>query len=142
MNIEVRGLDALMKKLDTVTAEKTLVKGLMNAGKSVQKQAKLLCPVDEGRLRASIEVNQKNNKSVSIGTNVEYAQYVEYGTGLKGDSSVPHTTKEKWVYKKGDRFYTTSGNAPQPFLHLALAQRRQNVVNIIRYQFKKALGGK
>lgn len=49
----------------------------------IENMAKTLCPVDTGRLRASIthEVGKEGNELVGrIGTNVEYAPYVELGT--------------------------------------------------------------
>lgn len=47
------------------------------AGESFAKQD---CPVDTGRLRNSITHVTDGDKSVYIGTNVEYAAYVELGT--------------------------------------------------------------
>lgn len=50
-------------------------------GAHVESEAKLRCPVDTGNLRQSI--NHKvidSEKSVRIGTNVEYAPFVEFGT--------------------------------------------------------------
>lgn len=41
--------------------------------------AVLLCPVDTGNLRSSIAMDFDDTKAV-IGTNVEYAPYVELGT--------------------------------------------------------------
>ena len=38
------------------------------------------CPVDTGRLRQSITVKKLEPAVYSVGTNVEYAPYVEYGT--------------------------------------------------------------
>lgn len=50
-------------------------------GLTAETHAKEECPVDTGRLRNSIthEV-QMNDKSVLIGSNVEYAAFVELGT--------------------------------------------------------------
>lgn len=45
-----------------------------------ERYAKLLCPVDTGRLRNSISHAPDGNKAEYIGTNVEYAPYLEYGT--------------------------------------------------------------
>lgn len=50
-------------------------------GLTAEGYAKLLCPVDTGRLRNSIShVVDESEKAVYIGTNVEYAPYVEMGT--------------------------------------------------------------
>jgi len=61
--------------------EAAVLKSLAEAGALVKTDAKLRCPVDTGNLRKSItsEVKQIEH-SVEIGTNVDYAQYVEYGT--------------------------------------------------------------
>ena len=45
----------------------------------VDKEAKKNCPVDTGNLRASITVDI-NGDEAEVGTNVEYAPFVEYGT--------------------------------------------------------------
>lgn len=49
--------------------------------------AKQICPVDTGNLRGSIhhEVNE-DGMYVRIGTPVEYAAYVEFGTGEKAEN--------------------------------------------------------
>jgi len=54
--------------------------GLKSIGAEAEGYAKDDCPVDTGRLRNSIanEVVDSEN-AVYIGTNVEYAPYVEYG---------------------------------------------------------------
>jgi HK97 gp10 family phage protein len=36
--------------------------------------------IDTGTLRRSIQVNQKADNSVEVGSNLEYARYLEYGT--------------------------------------------------------------
>ena len=52
---------------------------LYRLGLMVQNEARRLAPVDTGRLRASITV-KRTPDGVTVGTNVEYAPYVEYGT--------------------------------------------------------------
>lgn len=50
----------------------------------VQNKARRLCPVDTGRLRSSITTSglERDGRGafVTIGTNVQYAPYVEFGT--------------------------------------------------------------
>jgi HK97 gp10 family phage protein len=49
----------------------------------IERRAKQLCPVDTGRLRSSISTAIiVDGRSISgiVGTNVEYAPYVEFGT--------------------------------------------------------------
>lgn len=49
------------------------------AGLIVQNEAKRRCPVDSGRLRASV-THDADEAGAVVGTNVEYAPYVELGT--------------------------------------------------------------
>lgn len=46
----------------------------------VESDAKILCPVDTGRLRASI-TSRVNGMRAEIGSDVEYAAHVEYRNG-------------------------------------------------------------
>lgn len=59
----------------------SIERALTRIGLSAEGYAKKECPVDTGNLRNSIthEVVQ-SEKAVYIGTNVEYAAYVELGT--------------------------------------------------------------
>lgn len=52
---------------------------LTQIGLMMERYAKDICPVDTGRLRASITTDH-DDTSVIVGTNVEYAPYVEFGT--------------------------------------------------------------
>lgn len=60
------------------TAE-AIERALESVGITAEAYAKLNCPVDTGRLRNSI-THVVDDKAVYIGTNVEYAGYVELGT--------------------------------------------------------------
>lgn len=54
--------------------------GLESIGQEAEGYAKDDCPVDTGRLRNSIAHSVVDTEdAVYIGTNVEYAPYVEYG---------------------------------------------------------------
>ena len=54
---------------------------LERIGLKCEGYAKGLCPVDTGRLRNSItHVISNNEDAVYVGTNVEYARAVEFGT--------------------------------------------------------------
>ena len=57
--------------------EKQLLIGAMAIGAKAEGYAKRNCPVDTGRLRNSI-TNDISDNAIHIGTNVEYAKYVEY----------------------------------------------------------------
>lgn len=52
---------------------------LEKVGLMAERNAKIACPVDTGRLRGSISHTHDKNTAY-VGTNVEYAPYVEMGT--------------------------------------------------------------
>lgn len=59
--------------------ESALARALEKIGLVAEGYAKRLCPVDTGRLRNSI-THADDGEAEYIGTNVEYAPYVELGT--------------------------------------------------------------
>jgi len=67
----------------TRTGKKKLGKKLRSIGFQIEREAKDRAPVDTGRLRASITtdlIEKRGIPMVKVGTNVEYAPYVEFGT--------------------------------------------------------------
>jgi len=66
-----------LERLEDIT--KKLTSGLAKAVLVVERQAKEDCPVDTGRLRSSI-TSEVSGLEGKVGTNVEYAGFVEYGT--------------------------------------------------------------
>lgn len=78
MSIEIRvraNTEAVLNEL-----KDRVVAALEAAGAQAENYAKLKCPVDTGLLRNSITHAQADEKTEVIGTNVEYAPYVEMGT--------------------------------------------------------------
>ena len=127
MNFSIEGIDDVVDKLTQYASGDKIQRGLAMAG----AHAVANCPVATGRLRGSI-VSQVDGDSVAIGPTADYGIYVEFGTGTKGDKSVSHTSKRHWTYYSGGRFYTTSGQAPQPAL-------KNNVSEIVA-KFKEGYG--
>lgn len=79
-------------------------------GSKVEGYAKLICPVDTGRLRNSItHVVKTNEKTVYIGTNVEYAAAVECGTSRQRPQPYlkPAATQHTDEYKTIAKYYLT-----------------------------------
>lgn len=68
-----------------------LARAGMIIGGMAESYAKMVCPVDTGNLRNSITFNyDEDNKVVIIGTNVEYAPWVELGTHLPPRAPRPY----------------------------------------------------
>ena len=65
-------------KQEVLSAEqKARNKALEIIGGKAESYAKKICPVDTGRLRNSITHQQMDDHTEMIGTNVEYAPFVE-----------------------------------------------------------------
>lgn len=70
--------------------KETSKKALEIGAKKIQKNAKYLAPVDTGHLRNSIKTKSeitKKGANAQVFTNLEYAPYVEFGTGEIGRKS-------------------------------------------------------
>lgn len=135
MAIELEGLDEVLNELDKLDDTVDLTQALGKACALVERTAKQLAPKDSGELRRSITSKVENNVGV-VSTPLEYAPYVEFGTGLfaegGGRSDVP------WCYQddKGD-WHSTSGQKPQPFMRPALNQNREKIIEILKEAMKQ-----
>ena len=76
---KIARLQAALKAVPEVVAEE-LGKGVRDLVLLVEGEAKKRCPVDTGKLRASITPVIESWAAGYVGTNTEYAPYVEYGT--------------------------------------------------------------
>lgn len=140
MEVQVKGLDKLLKKLDELggSIPQSTQKALLKGGAVFEAGAKAHCPVDTGNLRDSIHTEARDANTVSVGTNTNYAAYVEYGTGPKGDPSVPHTTKEFWRYKDEEgNWHTSHGQPPQPFMRTAFAENKDKAVGAVKESIRE-----
>lgn len=134
--VEIKNVDKLVAKLDNLSRLQ-LEQALNKACLIVENEAKKLCPVDTGQLRSSITHEVVENEG-RVGTNVEYAPYVEYGTGLfaaNGDGR-----QERWSYQDDEgNWHSTIGQHPQPFLHPALNNNREQVLQTIKDEASKEI---
>lgn len=131
MSIEFKGLDELIERIDGLVDEQKINKALGKACAVVERTAKQKAAKDTGELRRSIESKVENLEGI-VFTPLEYAPYVEFGTGLfaeegNGRKDVP------WHYKddKGN-WHTTSGMHPQPFMRPALHENRELIKRILK----------
>jgi len=135
--VEIANTDKLFNKLGDI-GNIDLTKALTKAAIIVESSAKLLCPVgDTGNLRNSITHEVENNQA-AIGTNVEYAQYVEIGTGIF--SSMGNGRQDRWSYQTPDgEWHSTIGQHPQPYLQPALDINKGKISSILNDEIKKEL---
>ncbi|MFZ2952559.1 MAG: HK97-gp10 family putative phage morphogenesis protein [Streptococcus suis] len=120
--------------------ERAVIRGLIKAAMLVESQAVLLVPVNTGGLRNSIGYKVNESELVAyIGTNCEYAIYVEYGTGEFAENG--NGRKGGWVYKTPDgEVHFTYGMPPQPYLRPAFRQNQKAIKDILA-DCLKSLGG-
>lgn len=107
-----------------------LDKALEKACLIVENSAKQNCPVNDGQLRQSI-THKVDNKRGEVGTSVEYAPYVEIGTGIY--STEGNGRQTPWSYRdaKGE-WHTTKGMEAQPYLKPAVEKNKGRIIDCFK----------
>lgn len=144
INCRVEGLDGILKKfaaLKNIDKDPRIDKALGRGGARIQAAVKMLTPVDTGNLVNKIVLNHEKMMEYAVTTNVEYAVYVEYGTGKLGDPTVPHTSKESWTYysEKLQKFITTHGQKPAHMFTKGFAQAHKTAFEIVRKEVMEVI---
>lgn len=132
MSIKFEGLDEVLEAIE-VFDEAELKRALGKACAIVERSAKQKAPKGTGELRRSITSKVEGNGTDIVGivyTPLEYAPYVEYGTGLfaeeGGRQDVP------WSYQDDEgKWHTTSGQHPQPYMRPALNENRAEILRLL-----------
>ena len=108
--------------------------GLETCGLVAEGYAKKLCPVDTGNLRNSItHTVDSGEKAAYVGTDSEYAVYVEMGTGkyVAGGRPTP------WVYKDAQgNWHMPHGQRAQPYIKPEVADHAQQYQKIIKSELE------
>ena len=131
MNVEVKGVDELIVKLNNMADESKIQQQLGLACALVECSAKMKAPKDTGALRRSI-TSKVDGLTGIVFTPLEYAPYVEYGTGLFAENGAGRKDVP-WNYQddKGE-WHSTRGQKPQPFMRPALNENRTEIIRIIK----------
>lgn len=129
INIEINGASELNDRLERLkNVDEGLVQAVNKATLLVSNRAKLRCPVDTGALRSSIHTKSAdasgNTVKGIVFTAKEYAPYVEFGTGQRGN--YPYETKAKISYSPEH-----AGQVAQPFLMPALLESKAEVQELV-----------
>lgn len=115
-------------------------RALVRCGQQAEGYAKDLSPVPvTGNLRNSISHRVKPiEKAVYIGTNCEYAPYIEFGTGHHSTIG-GGTPKKHWAYLGDDgEWHFAKPMKPQPFLKPAITKHVQTYKNIIKDEMENS----
>lgn len=138
MSIQFQGLEEILNSLEKIVDEQKFEASLGKACAIVERAAKQKAPKGTGELRRSITSKiEKNGEGLQgiVFTPLEYAPYVEYGTGLfaeeGGRQDVP------WNYRddKGE-WHSTSGQKPQPYMRPALDENREEILRMFKEGLK------
>ena len=127
--IEFENLNGVLEAIEEVGDIGDLQQTLGRCCAMVERTAKQLAPKDTGALRRSITSKVEGTKGI-VFTPLEYAPYVEFGTGLfaesQGRADVP------WCYQDDEGvWHSTSGQKPQPFMRPALNQNRADILRLL-----------
>ena len=134
MSIELEGINELLSSLEELRSLDNIEDALGKACALVERSAKQKAPKDTGKLRRSITSKVKSNGSDIQGvvyTPLEYAPYVEFGTGLFAESGGRKDVPWNYRDDKGE-WHSTSGIKPQPFMRPALNENREEILRKLK----------
>ena len=145
MDFELEGLERFLNKLEGLgkDVDGALKAGIDKTARRVKRDAKLLVPVAEiygGKLRGSIayEVTQDGDRIEGlVFSPLDYAPYVEYGTGQLGAESPIENPPEGLAYKTN-----WAGMKAQPYLYPALKRNQDKAEKDVAAELIKLIGGK
>lgn len=139
MKIQVENLETVLDNIEDLFAFEELENSLRKACLVIERSAKEKAPKDTGALKRSIASKIDYTSEGLVGivySPLEYAPYVEYGTGLfaedGGRKDVP------WNYQDDEGvWHSTSGQHPQPFMRPAFNENKEKVLRMIKEGFSK-----
>jgi HK97 gp10 family phage protein len=133
--IKFEGLDGILGKLKKISSNANIDGALGTACALVERSAKQKAPKDNGELRRSITSKVEDHTGI-VFTPLEYAPYVEYGTGLFAEEG--GRTDVPWHYQDDEgEWHSTSGQKPQPFMRPALEDNRKTIKQILMEELTK-----
>lgn len=134
MSVEFKGFDELLVRLQNMS-EADMTAGLQSACALVERSAKEKAPKGIGDLRRSITSKVEGEKGI-VYTPLEYAPYVEYGTGLFAEEGGRKDVPWNYQDEKGE-WHSTSGQHPSPYMRPALNENRENILRILQGELIK-----
>jgi len=149
VKIDIQNLGEFEKSID-----KNLLIALDKIGMYLQAETIKKTPIDLGQLRSSIKYTIiPSEMAVYVGSDVEYAEFLEYGTK---PHVVPLKAIEPWakrhglnpwavkksIEKKGMKSGTpaspflSAGNTYRPFLRSTMFQSKPEVIEIVKREIE------
>lgn len=140
IEVDFKGLDNTIHKLQKIKSdvetdlEVIMLQAAFILEAEVKKQITNMGLVDTGTLRASVFSFVRNKFGFVDGvvaTPMEYAPFVEYGTGQRGAES-GHPNKPAW-YKYGD----SPGIQAYKFMHTAWENAKYKIIAYVQREIRK-----
>lgn len=169
----IENIDSLLRRFDRLDSgmrKDIMLKAVKKGDLMVQSEAKLLAPYKGHNLRRSIKTKEEviGTKIVgSVYTNLEYAPYVEFGTGPAGQENhqgispgiTPRYSQRGWMIpadaiseddaqyyhfkpamKNGQIIgYYTKGQPARPYLYPALKDHEKTIVKRMKIEIAKSV---
>ena len=135
MAIELQGLEEVLNKIGKLGDTAKINSALGKACALVERAAKEKAPKgDTGELRRSITSEVKDYQGI-IYTPLEYAPYVEYGTGLFAENGGRQNVPWKYQDDRGE-WHKTIGQKQKPYMRTALNENREEIKRILEGALK------
>ena len=132
-DVKIEGLNNLLAKLNEYADPAQLKQTMGKCCAIVEASAKEKAPKDTGALRRSISSRVEetaNGVEGVIFTPLEYAPYIEYGTGLCAEDGGRQTP---WSYQDDEgNWHTTKGQPPRPYMRPALTENRDQILEKLK----------
>jgi len=130
MAIVFEGMEEVLNAIEDLGNVEGLEQALKKACAVVERSAIMNAPKGNGELRRSIKSKVEGTEGI-IFSALEYAPYVEYGTGLFAEEGGRKDVPWRYQDEKGE-WHTTSGQHPMPFMRPALNDNRAEIVRILK----------
>lgn len=165
-----KGFEEAVIKLEQNMTDPRFVE---EAGEFVLSAAKMMCSgfqITSGELRNSLGMTVRmdlRGTEAHVGTNKEYAPFVEFGTGPKGarshagtapDAGIVYSLSPWWIHESQversvaeiyhwfhidtdqGRFYRVSGQPAHPYLYPAFEDNKKAITQILAKGMEEAFG--
>ena len=136
LRLDISGMDGLKKAIES--KQKDLVEGInneMNAGvKDINDKQIVYTPVNHGRLKGANDFNIDKPLTKILYNNVEYAPYVEFGTG--GLVKIPKGLEDIAIQYKGKGIKKVNLRA-RPFFFRAYFEEYPKMIKRIKKLLSK-----
>lgn len=138
MELKIEGLDKIELEVENLIDIVNVEVAMGKACALVEGEARRKAPKRTGDLRRQMNSKVEYEGDMLVGTvfnPLEYAPYVEFGTGLFAETQGRQTP---WAYedpKTGETIWTR-GQHPQPYLRPALYENREKILKILKEGMK------